>query len=164
MRRPEVRFWRAIFVASVVLFAAGVAVAAATLATGGAFHTSGTASFVYGAGLLGVAGSSNTIERNLYATLWTRLMTAPALNVIDRRLYLLRGLPSGPTGFLALLPAYYIPALALITGVPSAVILHRHKKRNAAGLCAGCGYSLSGLPVDAAACPECGGKIQKSTS
>ncbi|HYF15528.1 MAG TPA: hypothetical protein VD971_10710 [Phycisphaerales bacterium] len=61
-------------------------------------------------------------------------------------------------------PACYVPALALITGVPSAIALRRHKKKVAAGLCADCGYSLAGLPVDAAACPECGGKIGKSTA
>ena len=63
-----------------------------------------------------------------------------------------------------LLPLYYISALALIPGVPSAIVLRRDKKRNAPRLCAGCGYSLVGLPADAAACPECGGKIRKSTT
>ena len=60
-------------------------------------------------------------------------------------------------------PARYIYLAAAASGLIAALAIRRGMNRAAAG-CANCGYSLAGLPVDAAACPECGGKIGKSTA
>jgi len=164
MRRPGVGFWRVVFAASVILFVAGAAVTVLTIVSGGVVHTSWTSSIPYGDGALGFVSFPTLSKRDSFAREWTYKATDPDRSLLDSE-YMVHPVVSTRTGVSGFVfPSYYIPALAMITGVPSAVMLRRHKKKIAAGLCAGCGYSLAGLPVDAAACPECGVKIGKSAA
>jgi len=164
MRRPGVRFWRAVFAASVILFVAGVIAAAAVSGPPVYTQVSPTNTVVYGGGLVGVVWINTRLQPSDPSFVW-----AIGLDVTS--------VPGSPPKFrwrprhrwneyygLTAVPAKYVWMLPLLTGLGAAFILHRHKKRNAAALCAGCGYSLAGLPADAAACPECGGKIGKSTT
>jgi hypothetical protein len=164
MRGREVRFWRVVFAASVVLFVVGAGMTVVASASGGSVNISPKTSLVFGQGAVGVMGSSVAAKPGAVLEFWTPFVTDPVAAMfgpeyMHRPWYMFLS-----TTYRVLVPAYYIPALAVLTGVTSAVILCRHKKKIAAGLCAGCGYSLAGLPADAAACPECGGKIGKSTA
>ncbi len=47
---------------------------------------------------------------------------------------------------------------AVLVAIGGAIWL-RNRRKARPGCCAGCGYSLAGLPVGASVCPECGGGI-----
>jgi hypothetical protein len=164
MRRPGVRFWRVVFVASVVLFVAGVAVTVVAFRGGGAVHLSDRTSFLYGRGALRVSRSVDTPGRDSYATAWELHVGDPTIPKLSLQFLLYPVYFASPRTSVVVTPAYYLPTLAVVTGGIAAAMIRRHKKGNAAGVCAGCGYALAGLPVDAAACPECGGKIGKSAA
>jgi hypothetical protein len=159
MRRPGVRFWRVVFAASVVLFVAGVFVAIRASEPALFWPVSPTTAIVCGGRTVGVVWENPTVPRQTSAEEWTA--------GLDRLL-----VPGSPTSYrwlprrranpsyaITTIPASYICFVAALTGVRAAVVAHRLAASFARTHCAKCGYSLAGLPVDAAACPECGNKI-----
>jgi hypothetical protein len=164
MRRPGVRFWRVVFVASVVLFVAGVAVTVvATRATKAVYLTRRTSVF-YGHSNIG-------ISRNQPGTMAHGLANGFVRQVRDG----LAGQTGPPyrwrpwyrrlsRGFIIIVPAQYICLGAALTAIAAGALSRRQTRRCGQTQCIACGYALAGLPADAAACPECGGKIEKSTA
>jgi len=164
MRRPGVRFWRVVFAASVILFVAGAAVTVMAGRQATHVRLSSTTGLYFGGRLVTLHWKNPRLpipeKRSSWMSALNRRLKQDALSRFD-------WWPThdwdGNFGR-TMVPSKYFWVPPLLSASGAVFMIRRHKKRNAAGLCAGCGYSLAGLPTDATACPECGGKIGKSAA
>ena len=156
MRSPGTKFWRRVTVASRVLLLASAAAATVTVFHVGGWLLARRTALTYGYGHIYFAHTSNTPLRN-YIGLWRSQPSG--FKGVHWRPY--AGL--GGSDYHVALPAQYLCVPPLVTGIVSVIALRRAKKRTVP-LCTACDYNLAGLPADAVACPECGGKIGKSTA
>ena len=164
MRRPGVRFWRVVFAASAMLFAAGGAMIYVATRHVGFLPLSSRTTIDYLAGYVGVARMERPDPKNQLRKRWETFFRG--IPPDERRRMVSQWKPyfdKGGARFGVHFPAEYICGVAAASGLIAAFAIRRGTNRAAAG-CANCGYSLAGLPADAAACPECGGKIRESTA
>ncbi|HYF15544.1 MAG TPA: hypothetical protein VD971_10790 [Phycisphaerales bacterium] len=164
MRRPGIRFWRVVFAASVILFVAGVFVAIRASEPALFWPVSPTTAGMCGGRIVGVVWENPTVPRQTSAEEWKAGLNR--LHVPGSPLSY-RWLPrrrANSSNAITTIPASYICFVAALTGVSAALVAHRLAASFARTHCEKCSYSLAGLPADATACPECRGKIGKSTA
>jgi len=168
MRRPGVRFCRAVFVASLVPFVAGAWLS--MLAAGAADYVPLTrrTSLFYGHHDVAVIREDSRHHEHKTAIRRREWLNgrAPLSRLFPRRdpYFELPSWGKGVTSYSIEVPTYCLYVAPAVICVGSFLALSRIKRRARIGECGVCKYSLAGLPVDAAARPECGGKIGKSTA
>jgi len=164
MRRPWVRFWKAVFIASVVLFVAGTAVAVISAKRTGAVHVTSCTSILYGRHDVGVVREADSEGSHDFAQIWNEVSHDPLFKRFWKRTYFRWPWAKVDRwSMVFVVPANYLYLAPIATGLIAVTSLRRVKKDTSAR-CPQCRYSLAGLSVDATACPECGGKIRKSTT